>query len=246
MLEVDGRSNELPLATALVHLADTTAPEFTPIGLLQSLVDEMVRLLTVGAAGVYALESDGYLLKMATAHRTLDAAAGVELVFDQLATDGPTKECVAQRTLVTRVRTHATSPLANASERASVRAIHALPMHLRHDVVGCVALVELDEPRVSLEDVAVAAVLTEMAAISLLQYRTTTTSSALNEQLTTALESRVIIEQAKGILAERHGVGVEEAFDLLRNHARNRNLRLRDLAADVVRGTVTVLDRRTP
>jgi AmiR/NasT family two-component response regulator len=86
-------------------------------------------------------------------------------------------------------------------------------------------------------DVRVGQALADVATISLLHERSMRHSDALNEQLQTALNSRVVIEQAKGKLAERLGVDMDQAFSLLRNYARNRNLRLSDLAQAFVDGS---------
>jgi AmiR/NasT family two-component response regulator len=84
--------------------------------------------------------------------------------------------------------------------------------------------------------------LADVATISLLHERSMRHSDALNEQLQTALNSRVVIEQAKGKLAERLGVDMDQAFSLLRDFARNRNLRLSDLAQAFIDGSEVLPD----
>ena len=87
---------------------------------------------------------------------------------------------------------------------------------------------------------AIGQALADVATISLLHERNLRHSDILNEQLQTALNSRVVIEQAKGKLAERLGLDMEQAFNLLRDYARNRNLRLADLAQAFIDGTQTL------
>jgi AmiR/NasT family two-component response regulator len=90
--------------------------------------------------------------------------------------------------------------------------------------------------------------LADVATISLLHERSMRHSDTLNEQLQTALNSRVIIEQAKGKLAGRLGLDMDQAFSLLRDFARNRNRRLSDLAQAFIDGseTLTSLPPATP
>ena len=78
----------------------------------------------------------------------------------------------------------------------------------------------------------------DIATIAILQHQAATDAQTINAQLTTALNSRVVIEQAKGIVAERATVPMDEAFALLRSHARNRNLRLDDVARSVIDGSL--------
>jgi AmiR/NasT family two-component response regulator len=94
-------------------------------------------------------------------------------------------------------------------------------------------------------DVEAAQALADVATIALLQHRAALQAQVVNEQLNHALNSRIVIEQAKGMIAERQGLNMEQAFATLRNHARNHNLRLVDVAEDVINGTLTVaaLDR---
>jgi len=80
--------------------------------------------------------------------------------------------------------------------------------------------------------------LADVATIGILQQRSAHRSAMLAEQLQAALDSRVVIEQAKGVLAERNRVGIDEAFAALRQHAGNHNLKLTALALAVIRGDV--------
>jgi AmiR/NasT family two-component response regulator len=97
-------------------------------------------------------------------------------------------------------------------------------------------------------DVAAAQAMADVATIAILQHRATLEAQLINEQLNHALNSRIVIEQAKGMVAQRSGVDMEQAFSTLRNHARNHNLRLVDVARDVIDGTLAAaaLDRPSP
>jgi hypothetical protein len=103
-------------------------------------------------------------------------------------------------------------------------------------------------PRFAAEAIAAAQAMADVATIAILQHRATLEAQVINEQLNYALTSRIVIEQAKGMVAEREGLNMEQAFTTLRNHARNHNLRLVDVARDVIDGTLAAatLDRPSP
>jgi GAF domain-containing protein len=122
---------------------------------------------------------------------------------------------------------------------AGFRSVHAFPMRLRGTVIGALNLFHLEPGEMGHADVEAAQALADVATIGILQHRAAREAQILNEQLNGALNSRVVIEQAKGMVAEHEGLNMDEAFSLLRSHARNRNLRLADVARDVISGTLT-------
>jgi GAF domain-containing protein len=128
---------------------------------------------------------------------------------------------------------------------AGFHSVHALPMRLRGTVIGALNLFHIDPGEMRKADVDAAQALADVATIAILQHRATVEVQVLNEQLNQALNSRIVIEQAKGMVAERKAVDMEEAFVTLRSYARNHNLRLADVARDVIAGTLTAaaLDR---
>ena len=128
---------------------------------------------------------------------------------------------------------------AAAAQQAGFTAVQALPMRLREQVIGALNLFRADAGAFAPEDVRVGQALADVATISLLHERNVRLSDTLNEQLQTALNSRVVIEQAKGKLAERLRLDMDQAFSLLREYARARNLRLSDLAQAVIDGSAT-------
>ena len=111
-------------------------------------------------------------------------------------------------------------------------------MRLRSQVIGALNLFRSEPGALNEGDVIVAQALADVATIALLQHRTAIAAEVVNEQLTGALNSRILIEQAKGIIAERHHLDMEQAFARLRTHARNNNQRLSDLAHEIVHGTL--------
>jgi AmiR/NasT family two-component response regulator len=115
-------------------------------------------------------------------------------------------------------------------------------MRLRGNVIGALNLFGGWASPLSDEEVLAGQALADMATISILQDRAAIAAQTVNEQLNRALTSRIAIEQAKGVVAERAGINVVDAFELLRTNARRRGTRLADLATAVIDGTVTELD----
>jgi GAF domain-containing protein len=131
---------------------------------------------------------------------------------------------------------------------AGFHTVHALPMRLRGTVVGALNLFHIHQGEMRPADVDAAQAMADVATIAILQHRATHEAQTINQQLNQALNSRILIEQAKGMLAERSGLDVEQAFTTLRNHSRDHNLRLVDVARDLIDGrlTASALDRPSP
>jgi GAF domain-containing protein len=121
---------------------------------------------------------------------------------------------------------------------AGVLSVVAVPLRLRDETIGGLNLFHGGADPVQPEDQRLAQALADVATIGILQQRSAHRSTMMAEQLQHALNSRIAIEQAKGVLAERNGIGVDSAFDALRRHARNHNRKLTDVALAVVRGEI--------
>jgi GAF domain-containing protein len=117
---------------------------------------------------------------------------------------------------------------------AGFQAAHALPMRLRGSVIGALNLFSRDEGPLPDDSVAAGQALAAVATIAILQQRVVADAQLLNAQLNAALTSRVVIEQAKGVLAERSGLSMQAAFEAMRQYSRNNNLRLADVAGHVI------------
>jgi AmiR/NasT family two-component response regulator len=112
-------------------------------------------------------------------------------------------------------------------------------MRLRSEVIGALNLFCTDQHDLDADDAMTAQALADIATISILHHRAVLKSQVVNAQLTNALDSRMVIEQAKGALAERAGLDLGAAFSTMRNYARSRNLKLVDVARGVIDGAVT-------
>ena len=240
MAEADGGgvtlSREASLARTFVELADTLVADFDVVELLTLLADRCVEVLDVGAAGLMLVGPDGDLRVMASSS---EAMRVLEL-FEIQAQEGPCLDChrtgspVSDRDLAaadSRWPRFATEALA-----AGFLSVQALPMRLRGSVVGALNLFQIQPGEMPPADIAVAQALADVATIAILQHRAAQEAQTLNEQLNQALNTRIAIEQAKGMVAERLGLELDAAFATLRNHARNHNLRLADVAKEVIVG----------
>ena len=225
------------LSDAFVELADTLVADFDVIDFLHLLTERSVQLLDASAAGVLLADPRGELRLVAASTEAVRVLELFQLQNDQ----GPCLDCfrtarpVAAPDLTTGQQSW--PQFAAAARRAGFAAVHALPMRLRSQVIGALNLFQAAPGGLGHEDVRVGQALADVATIALLQERSTRRSETLSEQLQGALNSRVVIEQAKGKLAERRGLDMDQAFTLLRTYARDRNLRLSDLAQAVIDGT---------
>jgi GAF domain-containing protein len=226
------------LARTLVELADTLVADFDVVELLTRLTDRCVEVLDVGAAGLMLVSLQGDLRVMASSS---EAARLLEL-FEVQSQEGPCLDCyrtgqpVVNQDLATvngRWPRFAAEALA-----AGIHAVHALPMRLRGNVIGALNLFHTEPVQMREADVEAAQALADVATIAILQHRAALEAQVLNEQLNHALNSRIVIEQAKGVIAERQGLDMEQAFARLRAHARNHNRRLAEVAFDVINGTL--------
>ena len=120
---------------------------------------------------------------------------------------------------------------------AGFGSVDALPMRLRGTVIGALNLFHVKPGRCK-ADVEAAQALADVATIAILQHRATLEAQVVNQQLQHALNSRIVIEQAKGMVAQRAGLNMEHAFSALRTHARDHNLRLVDVAEAVIGGSL--------
>jgi GAF domain-containing protein len=238
---------ETTLAKMLVRLADTLVADFDVVDLLTLLADSCVDVLDVGAAGIMLSAPDGHLRVMASSS---EAMRVLEL-FEIQAQQGPCLDCFRSGEPVseTDLATHEGRWPRFSSEAldAGFRSVNALPMRLRGSVIGALNLFHSHVGEMQPTDVDAAQAFADVATIAILQHRATLEAQVLNDQLNHALNSRVVIEQAKGVVAEREHLTMEQAFATLRNHARNHNLRLVDVALGVVDGSLapSTLDRQS-
>lgn len=232
--DVTGADRESRLAAAFVALADTLAPGRGVVDTMQLLVEHSTSLTAVVEAGIVLADEAGQLHMVASTGKRVS-----DLEAHQLATSsGPCfvafvtgKNVDIDNIKASRNRWPEFADLAAAK---GFTAVHAIPLRLRDVTLGSLNLFSEEVGPLSDQDAVLAQAMVDVATIGIVQDRMHATHATVNDQLVTALDSRVRIEQAKGLLAQRHGITVEEAFALLRSHARRNGLKLHDVAADVM------------
>lgn len=236
------------LAQVFVELADTLIAEFDVIDFLYTLVDRTVELLPADAAGVVLADQRGQLRVLAS---SAEQARLLEL-FELQNSEGPCLDCYNSGEPVVNVSSEdveARWPRFSAeSAAAGFRSVHALPLRLRAEVIGAMNLFCAERSRLSEQDVALGQALSDIATIGLLQERAIRDTRVLVEQLQTALNNRVLLEQAKGVLAERGDLDIDVAFTRMRGYARASQRKLSEVAAAVIDGSLplTELESATP
>jgi GAF domain-containing protein len=226
------------LSQTFVELADSLVAEFDVFDLLHVLVERCVELLGVSAAGLLLADEQDRLRVAASSSERARLLDLYQLQNDE----GPCLECYRTG------RAIAVHPLtgeevrwprfATAAVEEGFASVLALPLRLRGEVIGALNLfgnehTTLDE----VDTIPVAQAMADVATIAILQERLGRQRELLNEQLQTALNSRVTIEQAKGLLAARLDIDTAEAFNVLRRRSRDARRSLRDLAEEVVRAS---------
>ena len=232
-------SREQQLTRAFVELADTLVDEFDALDFMHTLTERAVQLLDADAAGLILIDQRGQLQVVAS---TSQEARVVEVFQVQNDEGGPCVECCRTGLPLVNLDVDAVShrwPLfREACLAAGYISSHAVPMRLRDQTIGALNLYCAHHSVLTEDDVALGQAMADIATIGLLQERVIHEQEILSEQLQTALNSRVLIEQAKGALAERAGIDVERAFGRLRSHARRHHWPLTQTARGILDGTL--------
>ncbi|MGW0810614.1 GAF and ANTAR domain-containing protein [Nonomuraea sp. NPDC002799] len=217
-----------------VELADTLVVGFDVIDFLQMLAERCVELLEVDAAGILLADARGSL--------TLVAASSEQVrlleLFQLQDEEGPCLDCHRGGQVVTcadlRAEPRVWPRFAQAAQRAGYVSVQAFPLRLREQVLGAMNLFSHAPGAPSADTSAVAQALADVATIGVTHERTLRQHQLVTEQLQYALNTRVIIEQAKGMLAERAQISPAEAFTLMRGYARNHNEKLSGVATRII------------
>jgi transcriptional regulator with GAF, ATPase, and Fis domain len=224
------------IVQTFVGLADSMVDEFDVIEFLHRLAERCAELLDCAEAGLVLADAAGLLRVMASSSERSEA---LELLQSQNE-EGPCIECYRRGEPVFSEDLAADDDrwptFAPAAVQRGFRSVQAIPMRVRAETVGAMNLFRTEAGRMAKADRSLGQGMADIAAIALLQERTVRESRGVIAELQGALNSRVIIEQAKGKLAEAAHIDVDAAFDLLRAHARERNRRLSDVARDVIDG----------
>ncbi|WP_299168500.1 GAF and ANTAR domain-containing protein [uncultured Arthrobacter sp.] len=228
------------LSAAFVKLTDTLVADYDVLDLLHTLVEESVNLLDAAHAGLLLADPEGNLQVLAS---TSEQSQLVEILQLE-AGEGPCVECYHTGSVITVDDISGLGDRWPEFQRSALsmgfKSVHAVPLRVHAKVIGAMGLLGTSTGALSEEDAAIAQAMADVATISLLQERAVRESTVINEQLQRALASRVLIEQAKGVIAQTKNVDMSEAFSLLRTHARSTHQNLHDVAERVVRREVTI------
>ncbi|MGO8887978.1 MAG: GAF and ANTAR domain-containing protein [Streptosporangiaceae bacterium] len=240
-----GAGREALLARAFVRLADTLVTDFDIVEFLHGLSVDSVEILGAEAAGVMLVDGRGGLRLIASSEERMRLLELFELqgaqgpCLDAFSSGMPVQASAAD----SRVRW---PEFASQASEVGFQRMCAVPLRVRSDVIGAMNLFRGGDEPFTESEMEIAQAMAEMAAIALIQERALREHHLLAEQLQAALNSRVVIEQAKGMLAEYLNITVGDAFELLRQYARSHNRKLSAVSVDAVERKIpsAVLARR--
>jgi GAF domain-containing protein len=234
------------ISETLVELADTLVLGFDGIDFLHTLTERCVHLLDVDAAGILLIDQRGTLNLVAASTEQTRLLELFQLQNEQ----GPCLDCYHSGQAVACTDLAATPQqwprFAAAAHEHGFAAVQAVPMKLREQILGALNLFRCTPSPIPAEATAVAQSFANVATISILQLRALRHSEIVTEQLQSALNGRVLIEQAKGILAERRHISLAEAFIQMRTYARDHNRLLSQIAQAVITKDPDLIDLAMP
>ncbi len=228
------RTREQEVIGAFVALATSLANGDDVVELLTGLTADCARLLNVESAGLLLADTHGTLHLMATSSQATTALEVLQLQRDE----GPCLDCYHAGAAVSsddlRADIDRWPQFVPAALAGGFASAHAVPMQLRGTILGTLGLFGAHPGALSDDDRDLAQAMAHVASVSLVQDQAAADKDVIVGQLNVALTSRVVLEQAKGFLAQRGDVDLEEAFAVLRDYARGHNERLSDVAAAIV------------
>ncbi|MCP2032512.1 GAF domain-containing protein [Okibacterium sp. HSC-33S16] len=236
---MSGQSREQKVSTAFVSMTDALMSEYDVIDLLSTLLHSSAEVLGMEAGGILLADPTGDLELVAS---TSEEAEIVETII-VAAGEGPCIECfeTAAHVAITDIDTVADKwpKFHSSAKEQGFRSTFAVPMMLRDQVMGVMNLLSSQVHEVSEADGRIAQALADLAVLGILHERNFRSPYLVDEQLHLALDTRVLIEQAKGVLAQREDLTMTEAFDALRNYAHAEGTTLRRVAKETVLRTLT-------
>ncbi|WP_374975428.1 ANTAR domain-containing protein [Microbacterium trichothecenolyticum] len=233
-------TREHQLLGTFVTLADSLVDDFDIVDVLQRLVDDCISLFDASAAGILLLSPSNRLEVIAS---TSERSELVELMQLRVGA-GPCVEAATGGEVVSvddiDQIAHRWPAFATDARASGFSSIHAIPLRLRDSTLGSLNLFRDEAGALNAADAAAAQALADIATISILQQRLVEESEVAQAQLQRALDSRVVIEQAKGYLAQMRDIDMDEAFARIRSHARSTQTRIGVVARDVIDGRLSL------
>ena len=230
---------EQDLLRAFIEFADTIVDEYDVVEFLHRLANRCVELVDASEAGIMLADRDGTLHYVASSSERMRLIELFELQHDEGPCLDAYRDGVAVHTSLNDDANTRWPRFAPHAREEGIESVSAVPMRLRTDVIGALNILSTHSAPLSADDQQVAQALADIATIGILQERALNDAKVVTFQLEGALESRIVIEQAKGIVAERNHVAIDTAFELLRGYARTHNRLLRQTAQDVIDATLS-------
>jgi transcriptional regulator with GAF, ATPase, and Fis domain len=232
------QSRERDVTQAFVALAGSLVTGHDVVDLLNDLVNDCARLLDVASAGLLLADARGVLHVLAASSQRTHHLE----VFQVQREEGPCLDCYRDAAPVSvpdlEQMADRWPQFVKAARMAGFASVHALPMRMRDHMLGALGLFGTTAGALNDEDLTLGQALADVASVALIQDKVAADRTAVNAQLQTALTSRVVIEQAKGVLAQQGNTDMAEAFAVLRRYSRDHNLRLTDVAGATVSRTL--------
>ncbi len=233
-------SRESRLNAAFVLVADTLTADYDVVDLLHTLVNECTEIVAAQAGGLLLVDADGNPQVVASTSESADLVEILQLA----AGAGPCLDCFAtgKQIAVPDIASGGDQwpAFREAALQQGFHSVHAIPLRLRGDTIGTMNLFGASVGRLSRRNAAAAQALADVATIGILQERVASHANVVAEQLQRALDSRVLIEQAKGAIAQANGTSMDESFAALRRYARNHNLTLHAVSEAVTARTLDI------
>lgn len=227
-------TRERDIVRAFVDLSNELVDQYDVVDMLARLTANCAGLLDVASAGLLLADGRGVLHLVASSS---ERAHHLE-VFQLQRDEGPCLDCFRTREAVVvpdlAAEEERWPQFTRAARRVGFQSVHALPMRLHDAVLGTLGLFGDETGRLEDEDLALAQALVHVASVAIVNEKSAADRATVNAQLQVALTSRVVVEQAKGVLAQLGSLRMDEAFAVLRRYARDEGRKLSDVAADVV------------
>jgi GAF domain-containing protein len=224
---------EARLGRLSVDLVNTLTTDFDLYSLLDKLLAGCRELLDISEAGLVLADENGTLHVMAA---TTESAGHLEALQLQVE-EGPAIKAFLGGEVVVIIDIADSVEWPQFREvalREGYRAVHAIPLRVGENSLGAMCLLSREPGDLNEVDALAGQALADIASIGIVNYRLYSKRETIAEQLQTALNSRVVIEQAKGVIANTYGISPDEAFVRLRRYSRERGERIRDVAQKVV------------
>ncbi|GAA1477652.1 GAF and ANTAR domain-containing protein [Nocardioides aestuarii] len=235
----DTLARERDIIQAFLDLSNELVDDYDVVEMLSRLTTNCAEILDIGSAGLLLADDRGLLHLVASSSERTQLLELFQLQREQ----GPCLDCFRDgRTVVApdlATLEERWPQFAEAARTVGFASVHALPMRLRNSVLGTLGLFGEADGRLDDEDLALAQALVHVASVALVNQKAAADRTMVNEQLQHALTSRIVVEQAKGVVAHTGGMDMDVAFDVLRHYARAHGRKLTEVASEVVRRTLS-------